>query len=37
MHNGKNAPIGTYVWMVEYVDLAAMKFYRKTGNITLIR
>lgn len=37
MQNGKNASIGTYVWMVEYVDLAALQFFRKTGTITLIR
>lgn len=37
MQNGKNAAVGTYVWMVEYVDLAAAKFYRKTGTITLVR
>lgn len=37
MVNGKPASIGTYVWMVEYVDLSNLKYYRKTGTITLLR
>ena len=36
-YNGKPASIGTYVWMVEYVDLSNLKYYRKTGTITLLR
>ena len=36
-HNGLNADMGTYVWVVEYVDELNSKYYRKTGSVTLIR
>ncbi|WP_109698468.1 T9SS type B sorting domain-containing protein [Chitinophaga deserti] len=36
-YNGIPADVGTYVWIVEYVDLANLKYYRKQGTVTLIR
>lgn len=37
MHNGQMSPIGTYVWIVEYVDELNQKLYKKQGTVTLIR
>jgi gliding motility-associated-like protein len=37
MHNGQMAAIGTYVWIVEYVDELTQKYYKKQGTVTLIR
>ncbi|MGX5819613.1 T9SS type B sorting domain-containing protein [Chitinophaga lutea] len=37
LHNGKPASLGTYVWVVEYVDAMRNKKYAKQGTITLIR
>lgn len=34
--NGKEAPIGTYVWRVDYSNLKGQSFYR-VGHVTLIR
>jgi hypothetical protein len=30
-------PVGTYVWMISYMDTLAGKMIKKTGTITLIR
>nr|WP_236023321.1 gliding motility-associated C-terminal domain-containing protein [Chitinophaga chungangae] len=36
-HNGEPASLGTYVWVVEYIDELNAKYYRKSGAVTLIR
>ncbi|RPD40985.1 gliding motility-associated C-terminal domain-containing protein [Chitinophaga barathri] len=36
-HNGEPASLGTYVWVVEYIDELNAKYYRKTGTVTLLR
>ena len=37
LYNGSTAAMGTYVWVVEYIDELNLKKYNKTGTITLIR
>lgn len=36
-HNGEPASLGTYVWIVEYVDELNAKYYRRQGTVTLLR
>lgn len=36
-HNGEPASLGTYVWVVEYIDELNAKYYRKSGAVTLLR